>query len=295
MTSPTPAPSASAWLTPTSLDPTETLDLVRRALHEDLGPDGDITTRSVVPPHLHGTVDFITRTPGIAAGLPVAALVLHEVCGDELRLDFHTSDGTPVDALQTLLTARAPLSALLATERVALNLLGRMSGIATLTRRWADALAGTGATVRDTRKTTPGLRALEKYAVRCGGGANHRHSLSDAAMIKDNHVLAAGGPGEAFAAVRRRYPDRTIEVEIDRLDQLEPALRAGAQLILLDNMPLDTIRTAVALTAGRAELEASGGLTLDTARQVAETGVTYLAVSAISPSAPALDIGMDLR
>ncbi|KWX07625.1 nicotinate-nucleotide pyrophosphorylase, partial [Carbonactinospora thermoautotrophica] len=180
-------------------------------------------------------------------------------------------------------------------ERTALNLLCRLSGIATLTRRWADAVEGTGARIRDTRKTTPGLRALEKYAVRCGGGVNHRMSLSDAAMVKDNHVVAAGGVAAAFEAVRRAFPGIPIEVEVDRVDQIPEALAAGAEEILLDNMGVDELREAVRLVAGRARLEASGGLTLQNARAVAETGVDYLAVGALTHSAPILDIACDLR
>ncbi|NUP34644.1 MAG: carboxylating nicotinate-nucleotide diphosphorylase, partial [Streptomycetaceae bacterium] len=184
---------------------------------------------------------------------------------------------------------------LLTAERSALNLLCRLSGIATLTRAWADAIDGTGAAVRDTRKTTPGLRAVEKYAVRCGGGVNHRMALSDAAMVKDNHVVAAGGVAEAFRAVRAAFPDVPVEVEVDHLEQIPPVLEAGADLILLDNMTPAQLREAVALVAGRARLESSGGLTLGTAREVAETGVDYLAVGALTHSAPILDIGVDLR
>jgi nicotinate-nucleotide pyrophosphorylase (carboxylating) len=183
---------------------------------------------------------------------------------------------------------------LLTGERTTLNLLCHLSGVATLTRRWVDAVAGTQAQVRDTRKTTPGLRALEKYAVRCGGGVNHRMSLSDAALVKDNHVVAAGGVVPAFAAVRGRWPGLLVEVEVDSLQELEEVLDAGADLVLLDNMPADVLRKAVELTAGRARLEASGGLTLESAAEVAATGVDYLAVGALTHSAPVLDIALDL-
>jgi nicotinate-nucleotide pyrophosphorylase (carboxylating) len=183
---------------------------------------------------------------------------------------------------------------ILTAERTALNLLCHLSGVATLTRQWADAVAGTRARIRDTRKTTPGMRALEKYAVRCGGGLNHRMALSDAALIKDNHVAAAGSVAAAFAAVRRQAPGLPLEVECDNLDQVAEALAAGADEILLDNFAVPDMAAAVALTGGRARLEASGGLTLATARQVAETGVDYLAVGALTHSAPALDIGLDL-
>jgi nicotinate-nucleotide pyrophosphorylase (carboxylating) len=183
----------------------------------------------------------------------------------------------------------------LLAERTALNLLGHLSGIATATRQWADALAGTRARVRDTRKTTPGLRVLEKYAVRCGGGVNHRMSLSDAALVKDNHVLAAGGVAQAFRAVRTAFPGVPLEVEVDSLDQLAEVLDAGADLVLLDNFSVEDLRRAVEVTAGRATLEASGGLTIDSAAAVAATGVDYLAVGALTHSSAVLDIGADLR
>lgn len=194
-----------------------------------------------------------------------------------------------------LLSVRSRTRDLLTAERSALNLLCHLSGIATATRAWADALEGTGAAVRDTRKTHPGLRALQKYAVRCGGGVNHRMSLSDAALIKDNHVVAAGGVAEAFAAVKAAYPELPVEVEVDTLEQIPPVLALGADLILLDNFSVPQLREAVELVAGRARLEASGGLSLATAREVAETGVDYLAVGAITHSVPVLDIGLDLR
>lgn len=194
-----------------------------------------------------------------------------------------------------LLSVRSRTRDLLTAERSALNLLCHLSGIATATRAWADALEGTGAVVRDTRKTTPGLRSLEKFAVRCGGGANHRMALSDAALVKDNHVVAAGGVAEAFRAVKAAYPDLPVEVEVDTLEQIPPVLEAGADLILLDNFPVAQLKEAVELVSGRAKLEASGGLTLATAREVAQTGVDYLAVGALTHSAPILDIGLDLR
>ncbi|HEV7191944.1 MAG TPA: carboxylating nicotinate-nucleotide diphosphorylase, partial [Jatrophihabitantaceae bacterium] len=184
---------------------------------------------------------------------------------------------------------------LLTAERTALNLLGHLSGIATLTRQWVDAVAGTGAAVRDTRKTLPGLRALEKYAVRCGGGLNHRMSLSDAALVKDNHVAAAGGVSRAFALVRAAHPDLPIEIEVDTLDQAREVVDAGAELVLLDNMAPEQMRQAVAYAAGRARFEASGGLRLADARAVAESGVDYLSIGALTHSAPVLDIGLDIE
>jgi len=194
-----------------------------------------------------------------------------------------------------LMTVTGPVVSLLTAERTALNYLCHLSGVATTTRRWVDALAGTRAKVRDTRKTTPHFRALEKYAVRCGGGVNHRATLSDQALIKDNHVLAAGGVVPAYRAVRERYPDLPVQVEVTTLDQLRQLLDAGAVSILLDNMSTDQMAEAVEITAGRAKLEASGGLSIDRAREVAATGVDYLAVGALTHSAPVLDIAMDLR
>jgi len=204
-------------------------------------------------------------------------------------------DGTTVAAGDVLLTVAGPTRQLLTAERTALNLLCHLSGVATLTGRWVAALDGTGARVRDTRKTMPLLRSLEKYAVRCGGGLNHRMSLSDAALIKDNHVIAAGGVAEAFAQVRAAYPDIPVEVEVDTVEDAVVAVEAGAELILLDNMSVPDLRAAVEKVHGRAKLEASGGLTLEQAREVGATGVDYLAVGALTHSAPVLDIAMDLR
>ncbi len=194
-----------------------------------------------------------------------------------------------------LMTIRGKTRQLLTAERTTLNLLCHLSGVATLTRRWVDAVEGTGAVIRDTRKTMPLLRALEKYAVRCGRGQNHRMGLSDAALIKDNHVVAAGGVAEAFRLVRKAYPDIAVEVEVDSIEDAMIAVESGAELILLDNMDIPQLREAVEKVAGRARLEASGGLTLERARAVAETGVDYLAVGALTHSAPVLDIALDLR
>jgi nicotinate-nucleotide pyrophosphorylase (carboxylating) len=210
-----------------------------------------------------------------------------------LTVEPLAADGDRVAAGDALLSVEGPLLGLLRAERTALNLLTHLSGVATVTRRWVDAVEGTRARIRDTRKTLPGLRALQKYAVRCGGGVNHRMSLSDAALIKDNHVAAAGSVTAAFEAVRA--PGLHVQVECDTLGQVREALAAGATSILLDNMDIPTMTEAVGLVAGRAELEASGGLTLDGARGVAETGVDYLAVGALTHSVPALDIGLDLN
>jgi nicotinate-nucleotide pyrophosphorylase (carboxylating) len=234
------------------------------------------------------------------AGIPVAAAVLDVLSGGDADIEFHVVDGTRVEAGTVLFTVSGRVRDLLTAERTALNLLSHMSGVATLTRAWVDEIEGTGAKIRDTRKTTPGLRKLEKYAVRCGGGVNLRMSRSDAAMVKDNHVVAAGGVVEAFEAVRKRWPDLPIEVEVDTLDQLLPVVAAGAELVLLDNFTPERMRAAVLLVGrnepyGRTRLEASGGLTLDQARAAAETGVDYLSVGALTHSAPILDVGCDFR
>ncbi|HEY2505408.1 MAG TPA: carboxylating nicotinate-nucleotide diphosphorylase [Streptosporangiaceae bacterium] len=277
------------------LDPLAVASLARSALAEDLAGGVDITTAATVAATVRGRADVVARQEGVVAGLPVAlAVVALAPGGADLRCELVSADGDVVTAGQRVLIVRGPVRAILTAERTMLNLLCHLSGIATVTRRWADAVAGTGARVRDTRKTTPGLRALEKYAVRCGGGVNHRMSLSDAALIKDNHVAAAGSVASAFAAVRAAAPGLPLEVECDTLDQVGEALRAGADLILLDNLAVDDMARAVALVAGRARLEASGGLTLAGARAVAETGVDYLAVGALTHSAPALDLGLDL-
>ncbi len=269
-------------------------DVIARALAEDLGAAGDLTTRATVPSALLASADLVARAAGVVAGLDVAARVFETVGQGRVLVEFGTADGARVSAGEVLATVRGPVRDLLTAERTALNLLGHLSGIATLTRRWVDAVEGTGAQIRDTRKTLPGLRALEKYAVRTGGGQNHRMSLSDAALVKDNHVAAAGGVVEAFHAVRAAYPDLPLEVEVDTVEQARAVLDAGADLVLLDNMDPDDLRAVVEYAAGRAKLEASGGLTLAEARAVAETGVDYLAVGALTHSAPVLDIGLDL-
>jgi nicotinate-nucleotide pyrophosphorylase (carboxylating) len=285
------------------LDPVAVAGFVAAALAEDLAGGSDVTTAATVAAGATGRADLVTRSAGVAAGLPVAAAVFALVPGNcdqagpagaELASAELVADGDHVAAGQPVLRVTGPIGPILTAERTALNLLCHLSGVATLTRQWADAVAGTGARIRDTRKTTPGMRALEKYAVRCGGGLNHRMALSDAALIKDNHVAAAGSVAAAFAAVRALAPGLPLEVECDTLDQVAEALAAGADEILLDNFAVSDMAAAVVLTGGRARLEASGGLTLATARAVAETGVDYLAVGALTHSAPALDIGLDL-
>ena len=287
-------------LTEAGLDPGHVERIVRNAVEEDLDGSVDVTTVATVDETARAVADFTARAPGVAAGIPVAAAVLDFVSGADAEIEFHVADGARVEPGMVLFTASGRVRDLLTAERTALNLLSRLSGIATLTRKWVDAVEGTGAKIRDTRKTTPGLRKLEKYAVRCGGGVNHRMSLSDAAMVKDNHVVAAGGVVEAFEAVRKRYPELPIEVEVDTLDQLLPVVEAGAELVLLDNFTPERMRAAVLLVGrnepyGRTRLEASGGLTLEQARAAAETGVDYLSVGALTHSAPILDVGCDFR
>jgi nicotinate-nucleotide pyrophosphorylase (carboxylating) len=271
------------------------LDVVQRALDEDLAGGEDVTSIATVPRSQRATLDLVARKPGVVAGVAPALAVFDLVGGPDIFAGVSAPDGSRLEAGRCVLRAAGPTRALLTAERTALNLLCHLSGIATQTDLWVQQLAGTTARVRDTRKTLPGLRELEKYAVRCGGGTNHRMSLSDAALVKDNHVLAAGGVAQAFAAVRNRYPGLPVEVEVDSLEQLAEVLDAGADLVLLDNFTVEQMRRAVDLNGGRAQLEASGGLTLADAAQVAATGVDFIAVGALTHSAPALDIGADLE
>jgi nicotinate-nucleotide pyrophosphorylase (carboxylating) len=281
------------------LDPDAVAALVRAAISEDLAGGIDVTSAATVPASQRSVAEFGARGTGVVAGLPLAAAVIDTVCGSESS-DFRYSaeEGERVDAGRTVASVEAPTQLLLTAERTALNLVCHVSGIATLTRRWADALAGTGAVVRDTRKTLPGLRAIQKYGVRCGGGANHRMALSDAALVKDNHVLAAGGVAEAFAAVKSLAATIAVEIEVDSLEGLREAVEAGADLVLLDNFNVDDLVRAVALRndIGRhVVLEASGGLTLERARAVGRTGVDFIAVGELTHSVRVFDIGLDLR
>ena len=279
------------------LDVDGVADLVARALAEDLRDGPDVTTEATVAATTIATGDVVARARGVVAGVAVARAVLDAVAFPPDGVTVVRDDGERVEPGDVVVTLRGPLRPLLVAERTLLNVLTHLSGVATATRAWADALAGTGCVVRDTRKTLPGLRDLEKYAVRCGGGRNHRRSLGDAALIKDNHVAAAGGVAAAVRAVLERAPDVVVEVECDTLDQVREALGAGARLVLLDNMDLDQLRAAVALArrGPAVVLEASGGLTLAGARAVAETGVDFVAVGALTHSSPALDLGLDLR
>ena len=276
------------------LDRADIEPVVRAALAEDFAYGPDVTSRAVVPADAVGVADVVARAAGVVAGLPVAAAVV-EIAGAG-SLTVLRPDGSAVSPGDVVATIKGPLRELLGAERTLLNFLTHLSGIATATRAWVDAVAGTGAAIRDTRKTLPGLRVLEKYAVRCGGGVNHRMGLGDAALIKDNHVAAAGSVAAAYHAVRAAAPDVPVEVECDTLAQVSEALATGAQLILLDNMPLADMRTAVARARGYADvrLEASGGLRLSSAREVALTGVHYLSVGALTHSSPALDLALDL-
>ncbi|MFI7039872.1 L-aspartate oxidase [Microbispora rosea] len=290
----TPHEELRTELEKAGLDPDAVLGLVRAALEEDLAGGQDVTSVATIPAGQRAAADVVARKEGVVAGLAVAETVFHQA-GGPVEVERHAADGDRVRPGDVVMTVRGATRDLLTMERTALNFLTHLSGIATQTRRWADAIEGTGARVRDSRKTLPGLRALEKYAVRAGGGVNHRMGLHDAGLIKDNHVVAAGGVAEAFRAVRQAFPGLPIEVEVDRVDQIEPVLAEGAEEILLDNFTVDQLAEAVRLVAGRARLESSGGLTLDVARAVAETGVDYLSVGALTHSAPALDLALDLR
>ncbi len=292
------APLRSA-LAAAGLDPGGVAAVIDTALAEDLRDGPDVTTTATVPAEQSSVAAITPRQPGVLAGGPVALAVFETVGAGfgGVSGEIGVPDGGTLVPGEAALLVRGRTAALLTAERTALNLLTHLSGIATATRAWVDAVAGTGARIRDTRKTLPGLRALEKYAVRCGGGVNHRMSLGDAALIKDNHVEAAGSVRAAIAAVRSRNPLVALEVEVDTLDQFEEALAAGADLVLLDNF--STADTLAAVVRARREprpvrLESSGGLTLARASEVAATGVDYLAVGALTHSAPALDLGLDL-
>jgi nicotinate-nucleotide pyrophosphorylase (carboxylating) len=255
----------------------------------------DVTSYATIPATRTAHGEFVVRQSGTVAGLPVAAYVTASVCAPagDFDLALHATDGDRVSRGDALISITGNARALLTAERVALNLITMMSGVATATRAWVDALAGTNTKVRDSRKTLPGLRMLQKYAVRVAGGINHRMSLADAALIKDNHVIAAGGVVEAYRAVRRSFPDVPVEVEVTSAEQARQVVAAGATEILLDNMSADAMATIVTELADLATFEASGGLTLLNAAEVAETGVNFVAVGAITHSAPALDIALD--
>ncbi len=285
--------ATSAQLARAGLDPGSVEELARRTVAEDLAGGVDVTSVATVPAELVGTAAFVPRADGVVAGSAVAMACV-EVVGTVEWLVVR-GDGAAVSG-ESVLEVTGPVRTLLTAERSALNLLCHLSGVATLTRVWVDAVAGTGAAIRDTRKTTPSLRMLEKYAVRVGGGVNHRMGLSDAALVKDNHVVAAGGVAKAFEAVRRSFPGLEVEVECDTVEQVVEVVAAGADLVLLDNMSLEQMTRSVEVCRSRGvRSEASGGLTLDRALAVARTGVDYLSVGALTHSAPVLDLGLDLR
>jgi nicotinate-nucleotide pyrophosphorylase (carboxylating) len=270
----------------------DTDDFVRRALAEDLGKGGDVTSAATIQADARFSADLAAREPIVVAGLDLAS-AFFQALDENVVIEQHARDGSAVEAGAVLFRLKGNARAMLAAERPALNTLQHLSGIATLTRRYVEAIAGTGAVVLDTRKTIPGLRALEKYAARMGGAQNHRMRLDDGVLIKDNHVAVAGGVGPAVRAAKEANTGLEVQVEVDRIEQIEEALAAGADRLLLDNMDLPTLRRAVELVAGRVPLEASGGVRLDTIRGIAETGVDFISVGRITQSAPAVDIGMD--
>ncbi|WP_340539739.1 carboxylating nicotinate-nucleotide diphosphorylase [Nocardioides sp. GXZ039] len=266
------------------------------ALEEDLPGDAvDVTSEATIAPDARAEGVFAAREDGVVAGLGVAALVFALVLGDDVRITDRLPDGSRVTAGDVVMRVAGPTRGLLTAERTALNFASHLCGVATATSHWVAALEGTSARVLDTRKTLPGWRALQKYAVRCGGGVNHRFGLADKAMVKDNHVIAAGGVVPAYRAVRAAYPDLPVEVEVTDLDQLRELLEAGCTEILLDNMSTQTMAEAVEITGGRATLEASGGLTLERAGEVAATGVDFISVGALTHSVIVFDLGLDLQ
>ncbi|NBV65880.1 MAG: carboxylating nicotinate-nucleotide diphosphorylase [Actinobacteria bacterium] len=268
-------------------------DLVKAALAEDLAGGVDVTSVATIAADAELQAEFVARESGVVAGLEMAKAVLTEV--GVVGISVLVEDGASVNAGDVLIRVSGNARAILLAERTALNFLGHLSGIATLTNQWVKAVSGTKCEIRDTRKTTPGWRELEKFAVHLGGGTNHRMSLSDAALIKDNHIAAAGGVKAAFGAVRSAFPNAPIEIEVDTLEQLAEVLPLKPDLVLLDNMTPDQCRAAVSLVAGQTKLEASGGITLDKARTYAETGVDFLAIGALTHSAKNFDIGLDVR
>ncbi|MGA1738362.1 MAG: carboxylating nicotinate-nucleotide diphosphorylase [Candidatus Nanopelagicaceae bacterium] len=270
----------------------EIMALIDRAIEEDLAGGVDVTSVATIEESSRSTANFVVKKDGVIAGLAVAKAVM-ERCG-VASFQAKVSDGDLVTAGTVIATVEGVTRSILLAERSALNFISRLSGIATLTRAWIEAIKGSDTKIRDTRKTTPGLRSLEKYAVRVGGGINHRSTLSEAALLKDNHIAAAGSIKEAMASIRKRFPDVEIEVEVDSLEQLEEALQAEVPLILLDNMSPEMTEKAVLINRNRAKLESSGGIRLENAREYASTGVDFLAIGALTHSAPILDISLDL-
>jgi nicotinate-nucleotide pyrophosphorylase (carboxylating) len=265
---------------------------VQRVLAEDLGKGGDVTSRATIRDDARFDAELNARQSMVVAGIDIAAAIFRAL-DDRVEIERLAADGDQVQHGATLMRLGGKARAMLAAERSALNTLQHLSGIATLTHQYADALAGTGTVLLDTRKTLPGLRVLDKYAARMGGAHNHRMRLDDGILIKDNHVAACGGVAEAVRRAKQANTGLQVQVEVDRIDQIEPALAAGAERLLLDNMDPAQLREAVRLVAGRVPLEASGGVTLETIRFLAETGVNFISVGRITQSAPAVDIGLD--
>jgi len=275
------------------LSPNHIFQQVKDAISEDLAGGQDLTSVATITQSQVSTADFVTRTGGVVSGLHVVAAVL-EYCGVN-HYEVLVDEGAKVSAGKVLITAQGNTQKLLLAERTALNFLSHLSGISTLTNLWVSEISGTKCQIRDTRKTTPGLRMLEKFAVRMGGGTNHRLSLSQAALIKDNHIMAAGSISAAFNATKKIFPDKSIEIEVDSIDQLNEAVKLKPDLILLDNMSVEQCSQAVLISAGLVKLEASGGIAISNAKSYAATGVDYLAIGSLTHSAPALDIGLDFR
>ena len=275
------------------LSPNHIFQQVKEAISEDLAGGEDITSVATITDSQVSTADFICRVDGIVSGLHVAAAVL-EYCGIN-HYEVLVDEGAKVSAGKILITVQANTRKLLLAERTAINFLSHLSGISTSTSKWVSELSGTKCKVRDTRKTTPGLRQLEKFAVRMGAGLNHRISLSESALIKDNHIVAAGSITNAFKLVKQKFPNKKVEIEVDTLEQLSEAILLKPDLILLDNMSVDQCIKAVSIANGTVKLEASGGLTLENAKAYANTGIDYMAVGALTHSAPILDIGLDFR
>lgn len=275
------------------LSPNHIFQQVKDAIAEDLAGGEDVTSNATISDSQVSTADFISKADGVVSGLHVVAAVL-EYCGVN-NYEVLVDEGMQVKSGKVLITAQGNTKKLLLAERTALNFLSHLSGISTLTNKWVIQTAGTKCKIRDTRKTTPGLRQLEKFAVKMGGGENHRLSLSHSALLKDNHIVAAGSITKAFKLIKEKYPTKELEIEVDNLDQLSEVILLQPNLVLLDNMSIDECQKAVEIVKGKFQLEASGGLTLENAKAYAQTGVDYLAVGALTHSAPAFDIGLDFR
>jgi nicotinate-nucleotide pyrophosphorylase (carboxylating) len=275
------------------LSPNHIFLQVKDAIAEDLAGGEDVTSNATISDSQVSTADFISKADGVVSGLHVVAAVL-EYCGVN-NYEVLVDEGMQVKSGKVLITAQGNTKKLLLAERTALNFLSHLSGISTLTNKWVRQTAGTKCRIRDTRKTTPGLRQLEKFAVKMGGGENHRLSLSHSVLLKDNHIVAAGSITKAFKLIKEKYPTKELEIEVDNLDQLSEVILLQPNLVLLDNMSVDECQKAVEVVKGKFQLEASGGLTLENAKAYAQTGVDYLAVGALTHSAPAFDIGLDFR